>query len=180
MLKWFAQSAFRALIFLTRISYGIEGMNALLLLMPAKLIVPTLRKFGATIGEGVIIHSPLIIHNANPDYRNLIIGAHCYLGRGVFLDLKEKIILESRVTLSMRTTLITHTDAGESRVSEFIRPSSAPVHIHSDAYIGASATILQGVEIGEKAVVGGASLILKNVAANSIAAGNPAKEITHK
>ena len=176
-MKTLAQWLFRCLITAARLSYGVEGINALLLFMPSKLIVPTLRKYGAIIGEGVVIHSPLIIHNANPDYRNLVIGEHCYLGRAVFLDLKEKIILGERVTVSMRVTFITHTDAGESKISKLLPPSSAEIRIDSDAYIGASATILQGIKIGEKAIVGAASLVRKDVAANGVVAGNPAQSI---
>ena len=52
-----------------------------------------------------------------------------------------------------------------------------PVHIGKNAWIGAGATVLPGVTIGDNAVVGAASVVTKDVAADTIVAGNPAKFI---
>ena len=52
-----------------------------------------------------------------------------------------------------------------------------PVHIGKNAWIGAGATILPGVTIGNNAVVGAASVVTKDVPADTIVAGNPAKFI---
>ena len=158
-------------------SYKIEGINALLLIMPAKLIVPTLRKYGAVIGEDVILHSPLIIHNAGEDYSNLTLGNHVYFGRAVFLDLRDKISIGDRATISMRTVLLTHTNVGESRVKKVIPSSRGPILIGDDVYVGANATISEGVKIGEGAVVGTCALVRHSVAAHTVVAGVPAKEI---
>ena len=177
MLKKTVVLFFRALVTAAYWSYRIEGVNALLLILPAKLIVPTLRRYGAQIGEDVIIHSPLIIHNAGESYGNLSIGSKSYFGRAVFLDLKEKIEISERVTISMRTTLLTHTDAGESRVSQMIPPSAKPVKIAADAYLGANVTILEGINIGESSVIGAGSIVLHDVPAFTVAAGNPCREI---
>ncbi len=176
-MKYLLSCSFQCLITLAFLSYKIEGVNALLLVMPAKLIVPTLRKYGATIGENVILHSPLIIHNAGESYANLTIGNNVYFGRAVFLDLKDKITIGDRVTVSMRATLLTHTDVGESKVKKSIPPSQGPILISADAYIGANATISEGVKIGDGAVVGACALVRENVASHAVVAGVPAKEI---
>ncbi len=168
---------FRLLTGAAYCGYKIEGVNALLLVMPAKLIVPTLRKYGASIADDVIIHSPLIIHNAGNDYSKLSVGRSSYFGRGVFLDLKDKISIGERVTVSMRVTLLTHTDVGDSSLKTEIPPSHGPVTVGNDAYLGAQATVLQNVRIGEQALVGAGSVVLHDVPAKTIAAGNPAKEI---
>lgn len=52
-----------------------------------------------------------------------------------------------------------------------------PVHIGKNAWIGAGATILPGVTVGENAVVGAASVVTKDVAPDTIVAGNPARFI---
>ena len=49
------------------------------------------------------------------------------------------------------------------------------VHVGEGAYIGANATILPGVEIGAGAVVGAGSVVTKNVCANAVVYGNPAR-----
>ena len=46
------------------------------------------------------------------------------------------------------------------------------------ASIGANATILTGIKIGEYAMVGAGSVVTKDVRANTIVVGNPAKEIS--
>ncbi|MBI4225670.1 N-acetyltransferase [Candidatus Roizmanbacteria bacterium] len=49
--------------------------------------------------------------------------------------------------------------------------------VEKDASIGSSATILCGITIGEKAIVGAGAVVTKNVPANSIVVGNPARVI---
>lgn len=179
VIRWQFWIAFRLIIWLTYRAYKAEGINALLLLMPAKLIAPTLRKYGARIGERIEIHSPLIIHNANAEsgkhYANLHIGTDCYFGRDVFFDLKDEIRIEDRVTVSMRVTFITHTDAGKSPVTQRLPASHAPILLRRGAYIGAGATILQGIEIGEEAVVGAGAVVVKNVLSHQTVVGVPAR-----
>lgn len=52
--------------------------------------------------------------------------------------------------------------------------------IQKGASIGSSATILCGITIGENALVGAGSVVLKDVPPNSIVAGNPARIIKNK
>jgi len=54
---------------------------------------------------------------------------------------------------------------------------SKPVTIGNDVFIGAGVTILPGVTIGDKAVVGAGSVVTKDVAPETVVAGNPAKVI---
>jgi acetyltransferase-like isoleucine patch superfamily enzyme len=53
----------------------------------------------------------------------------------------------------------------------------APVCIGDNVFIGAHTTILKGVVIGENAVIGACSVVTKNIPADEIWAGNPAKLI---
>ena len=52
-----------------------------------------------------------------------------------------------------------------------------PVHIGKDVWIGAGATILPGVTVGDNAVVAAGAVVTKDVAPNTIVGGNPAKLI---
>ncbi len=54
---------------------------------------------------------------------------------------------------------------------------SAPINIGNDVFIGARSIILKGVTIGDRSVIGAGSVVTKNVPADCIFAGNPAKEI---
>lgn len=53
----------------------------------------------------------------------------------------------------------------------------SPVKIGKNVWIGSDSTILPGVEIGDGAVIGAGSIVTKNVPANSIAVGSPARVI---
>jgi acetyltransferase-like isoleucine patch superfamily enzyme len=173
-------SAILTVGFLTRLAYylwKIEGVNALLLVMPAKQIVSTLRRYGATIGEDVQIHSPLTIHNAGKNYSHLHIGDRSYLGRGIFLDLKEEIWIGNRVTVSMQVSLLTHLDVGQSPLKAKIPARQGPVRIEDGCYLGARVTVLQGVRMGKESAAGAAALLRENVADRTMVAGVPAKLI---
>lgn len=179
MIRWLTKAIFKVMVGLAYAAYQAEGLNALLLIMPAKFIAPTLRRHGAQIGERIEIHSPLIIHNASAargrHYAHLSIGEDCYFGRDVFFDLKDEIRCENQVTVSMRVTLITHTDVGHSPVAQRLPPSHAPIVLRHGAYIGAGAIILQGVEVGEGAVIGAGAVVLDNVPPWSVVVGVPGR-----
>ncbi len=53
----------------------------------------------------------------------------------------------------------------------------APIHIGKGAWIGAHATILPNVTIGDNAIIGAGSVVTKDVPDNAIVAGNPARFI---
>lgn len=79
---------------------------------------------------GVLEHikTPLMLHNIPHDFSNLCVGNDCYIGKGVFLDLKSMVIIEDNVTISMQSTIITHFDAGRSPLSACgFPPSPVPV-----------------------------------------------------
>ena len=148
--------------------------------MPTQSLAPTLRSFGAEIGERVRFRSPVVIHNSANErgqyYQKLKVGDDCYLGRELFLDLQDSIVIENEVTISHRVMILTHTDAGASPLKEAVIPTSqGAVTIRRGAYIGANVTILQGVEIGEASVVGAGAVVNKSVPAGSVVAGVPAR-----
>lgn len=167
---------------LSALVYGAEGLNIPFLFMPCRWIAPTLRRYGAVIGERVRFHSPLTIHNGATDsrayFQNLSVGADCYLGRELFLDLADRIVIEDQVTISHRVMIVTHTDAGLSPLEQGVLPAShAPVVIRRGAYIGAGAIVLEGVEIGENCIVGAGALVTRSARGFCVVAGVPAKVI---
>lgn len=54
---------------------------------------------------------------------------------------------------------------------------AAPITIGNNVWIGAGVIVLAGVTIGDNAVVGAGSIVTKNVAENTVVAGNPAMKI---
>ncbi len=158
--------------------WGIEGIDRMLLGCRSEDVAGLLRRFGATIGEQPDLHAPLIIHNALHGYDNLRIGDCCHLGKDLFLDLRERIEIEDRVTISMRVTILTHTDVGHSPVASLgFPPRAAAVRIREGAYLGAGSTIVQGVTVGECAVVAAGAVVVGDVPAGTLVGGVPARVI---
>ena len=57
---------------------------------------------------------------------------------------------------------------------------NAPVIIGSNVWLGAKASVLQGVKVGKNSVVGAHSLVLKDIREGSVNVGVPSKEIAPK
>lgn len=65
----------------------------------------------------------------------------------------------------------------ETRLNDPTVVPSKPIIIKRGAFVGGHSTILKGVTIGESAVIGASSIITKDVPANEVWAGVPAKKI---
>jgi len=170
LLKWRSRFAYWL--------WGLEGVNGILYQCNSAHVSDLLIRYGADLGSDCDLNSPLLIHNAIKTYSNLAIGQRCHLGKGILLDLRDKIIIEDQVTVSMGVSILTHTDMGRSPLGERgFPPQQAPVLIKRGAYIGACVTILAGVTIGECSVLGAGAVVVKDVPAYSVAVGIPARII---
>ena len=82
-------------------------------------------------------------------------------------------MIEDEVLIAANVQLISNNhDLADRRII-----TCKPVRICRKAWIGAGATILPGVTVGENAVVGAASVVTHNVESGTIVAGNPARVI---
>lgn len=156
-------------------SHGFDAVGRLLESLDGDDAAQVLRTHGGSVGPGTRILPGLTIHNADGDFAHLRIGTECHLGRKVFLDAAAPITIGDRVTISMRATVLTHTNVGDSRCG--LAPALAGVTIEDDAYIGAGATLMPGVTIGAGAVVAAGALVTRHVAARTIVAGVPARPL---
>src|SRR5690606_19030028 len=78
--------------------------------------------------------------------------------------------------ISWGVTMMDH-DAHDIEVDGVVINPQAPIRIEDDVWIGANATILKGVTIGQGAIVAGGSVVTKDVAPRNVVGGNPAKVI---
>ena len=70
-----------------------------------------------------------------------------------------------------------HGPVGEWNWGDFAPDNPRPVVIGRGVFIGARAIILKGVTIGDRAIVGAGAVVIRDVPAKHIAAGNPARII---
>lgn len=66
-------------------------------------------------------------------------------------------------------------DIRKNRELDLTERKCAPVVLEDNCFIGAGTTILKGVRVGENAVVGACSLVTRDIPANGVWAGVPAK-----
>lgn len=109
-------------------------------------------KLGLTVGK-----------NFSRQEKTLIDQSHCWL-----------ITIGDNVTLAPRVHILAH-DASTKKALGYTRIGL--VDIGSNVFIGASTTVLPGVKIGDNVVIGAGSVVSKDIPANSVAAGNPARVI---
>ena len=171
---------------LLNLIYGYEAINLLLRITPSFLTIAVLKHFGATIGTGVRIQAPFLIHNADqtePIYANLRIGNDCYIGRDCLFDLMGKISIGNKVTISHRAVLNTHTHAGKSPLkNKQLKVSKGDIKILDGAYLGSNVTVLECVTIGPKSIIGAFSLVNRDIPGNIVGFGIPCKvqkELNH-
>lgn len=96
---------------------------------------------------------------------------------------KGLISVGDRCVISHGVRLLTH-DFSLDRVNERMNGITdqelileAPISIGRQAFVGMGATIMPGVTIGDGAIVGAGSVVTKDVPADAVFAGNPAKFI---
>lgn len=126
---------------------------------------------GSEIDESVTVFTPLYINY----------GKHTKIGKNVFINFDctfldlGGITIEDNVLIAPKVSLLSegHPLEPENRHALI----SKPIHIKKNAWIGAGATILQGVTIGENAVVASGAVVSKDVPDNTVVGGIPAKII---
>lgn len=111
------------------------------------------------------------------------IGQDCMVldPRDIQVDVSRPELLEigDHVFLHKGTIIMTHDWAGWCFVyshNEFI-PSHAKVKIGNNVWLGENVTICKGVTIGDNCIIGIGAIVTKNVPANSVAVGVPARVI---
>lgn len=138
-----------------------------------------MRIFGAKIGKDVVIDQIDFINFHKQGLKGLKIGKECFVGRGVFFDLTERIVLEDKVTLAPGVMILTHLNVGykDHPLIKYFPKASSGVIIKKGSFIGAGAIILAGASIGEESFIGAGALVRKQIPSKALAAGIPAKVI---
>ena len=145
-------------------------VNDILPLIPFWILRKTyLKMIGMNIEKGSFIMKNTYIHNSN----KISIGNHSHINRKCTLDGRGGIEIKNNVSISCGASLIT--GGHDVQSSDFIGVFK-PIIIDDYAWIGYGAIILQGVHIGEGAVVCAGAVVTHDVKPYNIVAGIPAKE----
>ena len=130
-----------------------------------------LKKLLGGLGERSILLPPL-----RCDY-----GTNIFIGEGVEINYNLTVLdvgrvhIGDRVLIAPNVSIYTagHPIHPQSRRSGY--EYGIDVSIGDDVWIGGSVTILPGVHIGSCSVIGGGSVVTKDIPANVVAVGNPCR-----
>lgn len=122
--------------------------------------------FMGNIGENSRVMPPVTIVRGN----SVKIGKNVVVMNNALFMAAGGITIEDNVLVAANAQLISNNhDLYDHAVL-----TCKPVHLKRNCWIGAGATILPGVTVGENAVVGAGAVVTKDVEDNTVVGGNPA------
>jgi len=132
---------------------------------------------GCALDRGVV----LLCSGPAREAPKIAIGARSYLNRHVFLDATQQLWLGRDCAIGPGCYLTDHDHGREAGIPPLAQPMvTLPTCIGDRVWIGANATVLKGVTVGNEAIIGAGSVVTKNIPAAGIATGVPAKVKTFK
>ncbi len=135
-----------------------------------------LREGLGAVGAGTVVRPPFFC-----DY-----GIHITLGAGVFINFNCVILDVCPVTIGDDTMLAPGVQILTADHPREPGPRAAklefgrPIAIGRNAWIGAGALILPGVQIGDEAVVAAGAVVTRDVAPGATVAGTPARPVSQR
>lgn len=108
--------------------------------------------------------------------RGLKVGRNFNRQQGCFIDPTHCFLIEigNNVTFSIRVTILAH-DASTKKILGYTKIGR--VIVEDNVFVGANVTILPNTVIGKNSIIGAGSIVTKDVPANTVVAGNPARVI---
>ena len=131
-----------------------------------------LREMLAECGENCYVEPP---------FRTNWGGRHVHFGDGVYANFNlvcvddADIYVGSHTMIGPNVTICTASHPLSPALREKGLQYNRPVRIGENVWIGASVTILPGVTIGDRSVIGAGSLVLRDVPPDVVVAGSPAR-----
>ncbi len=129
--------------------------------------------YGCAVGDSTKIGAFVEIQKNATVGKNCKISSHTFICEGVTVE--DNVFIGHNVTFINDKYPRATTDGGKLQTEADWKVE--PTLVKKGASIGSGVTILSNVTIGENAIVGAGSLVTKDVPANAIVAGNPAKKL---
>ncbi|NJQ02154.1 sugar O-acetyltransferase [Streptomyces zingiberis] len=125
------------------------------------------------LGEGAEIRPPLSVDYG---YR-ITVGPGTFVNFGaVLLDVAE-IRIGADVQLGPNVQLLTPTHPVDPELRREKWESALPITLGDNVWLGGGVIVCPGVTIGENTVVGAGAVVTKDLPANVVAVGNPARVV---
>lgn len=107
--------------------------------------------------------------------KNIVVGKNVFINSGCHFQDQGGIILKDGALIGHNVVMATlnHDFSPDKRGTTI----PAPIIVGKNVWIGANATILQGVTIGDNSIIAAGAVVTKDVPSNTIVGGVPAKII---
>ena len=107
--------------------------------------------------------------------KNITLGKNVFINAGCKFQDQGGILIDDGALIGHGVVIATLNHDMDPEKRQALHPS--PVHIGKNVWIGANSTITPGVTIGDNAVVAAGAVVTKDVAADTVVGGVPAKPI---
>jgi acetyltransferase-like isoleucine patch superfamily enzyme len=118
---------------------------------------------------GTVVPFEIVSHEGS----HISIGEHTFINYGASITAYREVRIGRHCLLGHHLRIIDRSEYGLEQRE--IAPPAAPVLIEDHVWIGAHVIILPGVRIGHNSAIGAGSVVTKDVPANCLAVGNPAR-----
>ncbi len=127
-----------------------------------------LRAFGAEVARGATVYGSARVWSP----ANLVMGEYAAVGPGAIVYAMARVTIGAHAVISQRAHLCAGTHDVEDPAFQLV---ARPIVIGARAWVAAEAFVGPGVTVGEGAVLGARAVAMRDIAAWTICAGNPAR-----
>jgi maltose O-acetyltransferase len=132
-----------------------------------------LQELLGSIGEGTELRPPIHVEYGS----NITIGARCFANFGLVAADVAAITIGDDVQIGPHVQLLTPTHPVEAGLRRDKWEAAQPITIGDNVWLGGGVIVLPGVTIGDNTVVGAGAVVTRDLPANVIAVGNPARVV---
>jgi maltose O-acetyltransferase len=134
-----------------------------------------LRQLLGSLGEGSVIRPPFYCDYGYQTH----LGARSFANFGlVALDV-ARITIGEDVQIGPNVQLLTPTHPVNAELRRAKWEAARPITIGNNVWLGGGVIVCPGVTIGDNTVVGAGAVVVKDLPANVVAVGNPARIVRH-
>lgn len=135
--------------------------------------LPLLRELIGDLGEGAFIKPPLFV-----DYgENITIGPRTFANYNLTALDVAQIKIGADCQIGPNVQLLTPTHPVDPQPRRDKLEGGEPITIGDNVWLGGGVIVLPGVSIGDNTVVGAGAVVTKDLPANVVAVGNPARVV---
>ncbi|RCV51639.1 sugar O-acetyltransferase [Marinitenerispora sediminis] len=134
---------------------------------------PILAELLGSLGEEAFVKPPLYV-----DYgEHITVGARTFVNYNLTALDVAPITIGEDCQIGPNVQLLTPTHPLDAELRRAKLEAAEPITIGDNVWIGGGAIILPGVTIGENAVIGAGAVVTRDIEANVLAVGSPARAI---